>query len=112
MQHKVHILQDGIYHLFSDAPGTVVVKVISQSDAVAAVVAYEMQSAIAAIGMSDEEGHELEVTKAQRNRFGTGFMLRALRSVKASMPEVRTWVWERKSGVNPHFGVKGVADAL
>jgi len=113
MRHQADILQDGIYHRFTNEAGTVIIKVVPvRYPDVASLVVYEMTSAIAAIGLSDEEGHALDVTQAQRNRFGTGFMLRALKTVRATMPEVKTWVWERKSGLYPHVGAKEVSDAV
>ncbi len=100
MEHSAHMLGDETYHRFVTEPGTVWVRATPVSEGVAALTVLEQSSAIAAIGKTDEEAAQLPATLRARNRFGTGRMLRIMRTVRDSMPEVKRWVYNRKTGLS------------
>ena len=102
MKHTRHALADGLYHMFDTDKGVVVVRVqpVDIENRVASVSVYERECAIASIGIKDADAHLLPVMDKARNRFGTGRILRILRAVRAASPEVKSWVYERKSGSN------------
>ena len=95
MTYSVHHLRDGVYHIFAEAVGTLIVRIVVDGDR-GEVGVYEQMSAIAAIGLPDEAARELPITKAARNRFGTGLVLRCLRAVKEAMPEIKVWVTDNR----------------
>jgi len=108
-----HPTDGGIYMRFPTRLGTIWVRVIKEDHDVASVTVMEQDSAMAAAWMSDGEAYALPVVQEQRNRFGTGLMLKILRAVRDSMPSVVTWAYERKSGINPGIRAKkGAVDAV
>ena len=102
MEHTTHMLHDGLYHVFVTDKGTVVARVSPEDVGThtASVTIAELNSSIAAIGLDDEAAHNLPEMVAVRNTFGTGIILQIMRTLRASMPEVKRWVWERKFGIN------------
>ncbi len=100
MDHSTHLLLDGMYHRFGTDRGVVWVKVVPVDVAskTASIVVYEESSALASIPFTDDVAHRMPVMDSARNHFGTGLMLRIMRTVVASMPEVKKWVYERKTG--------------
>lgn len=100
MLHTTHPLESGIYHRFVVDEGTVWVLVEPIGEGAASLAVYEMAAALAHLNRTDEDAQRLPEVEAARNKFGTGLMLRILREVRDSMPEVKVWEWERKSGAN------------
>lgn len=95
-----HPTDGGIYLRFPTDLGIIVVRVMKEDEGVASLTVMEQNSALDAAWMSDEDAYALESVQAQRNRFGARRMLGILREVKAALPQVHTWVYERKSGAN------------
>ena len=86
--------QDGVFTVRYDTPkGAVVVAIKELGPGVAELSVYELEAAIH--GSASLEG------LCARNRFGTGLILRILRSVKAATPNIRQWVFDRNGGANP-----------
>lgn len=100
MNHTIHNLDDGVYHRFQTIRGTVWAVVHRLGNAEAGLDVYEQDAALASRGLTDDVAHQLPQAVAARNRFGTGLMLRAMKIVRAATPDVRRWVYERKSGAN------------
>ncbi len=100
MIHTVQRQEDGVYHRFFTPSGVVVARVRDRGNGEASVDVYEREAVLASGGLTDEEAARLPQHVSARNRFRTGTMLRMMRALVASMPEVRTWVYERKSGAN------------
>ena len=95
-------IPEGRFFRFTTEKGIVWVRVEPHDfdERSARVSIFEEGAAQGSIGYPDQMAGSLPTTIAAHNRFGTGLILRIFRTVKASMPEVRKWLWERKFGIN------------
>lgn len=100
MHYVIHKHPKGIGFKFPTERGILWVVVVPKAEDEAEVMVYEEESALAARGLPDDVAHALPITRACRNRFGAGIVLRALRTVRDLMPKIRRWRYERKLGIN------------
>ncbi len=102
MEYSVHPhpTDGGLYLRFPTDLGIIWVKVMKVDEETASLVVMEQDSAMEAAWMNDDETMALPCIQAQRNRFGPALMLGICRTVRAALPKVSTWVYERKSGAN------------
>ena len=99
MIHTVHKIPEGTGHCFVTEQGTILVTVATDGDA-GTVTMYEWNAALASAGLDDVEAHAHPTMAAARNRFGVATMRAIRRAIREKMPEVKRWLYERKSGPN------------
>lgn len=82
--------------------GVVWALVYVQGDGEARLEVYEQAAVVAGSRPGAYDGREATPEdEAAKNRFGTGRILRVLRSVKEAFPGVKRWVYRRVSGGGP-----------
>jgi len=109
MKHLMDRLDDGrTFHRFYTDKGNVCVLIHPRGDGSATLSVYEEEVAKVSEGVINEIAREFAQYKQARNHFGTGLMLRIMRAVVKSMPEVTKWVTDNREKARDNVGRKHV----
>ena len=103
MKHDIHPLPDCTAHRFDTGRGVVWAVVYPEPDGVGRLAVYEMSVLKARQEdptMRDPQVWALPETKAARNHFGVKMVREMLHAVIDSMPEVKRWVYSKRSGAH------------